>query len=157
MGLRKEILWKVPLFCIFAGVVAYHTIIFLIGRFAIVILPDGAITADNTRMLIIYGAMFIVTLVVGGRFFFRNMTRKEIFFSASIIVVIGLIMVLIQWAFNITTGPGAVFFVYIYQISAWSSIIPQFLNRVIENPWLNALIGKLTPYLFILFGKKEQV
>lgn len=154
---NKKNFWKVPLFCITAGVIAFNAVVFLIGRFAIVTLPDGTITTDNTRVLIIYGAIFIVTLIVGGKVFFRNMTRKEIFFSASIIVAIGLIMDLTQGVFNLTTGPGAVFLMYAYQIFEWSSIIPQLLYLVNENLKLASFIGSFTPYLFILFGKKEQV
>lgn len=87
--------------------------------------------------------------------FFRSMTRKDIFFSASIIVVIGLIINLTQWAFNLTTGPCAIFFMYASQIFEWSSIVPQLLYRINENIWLASVIGSLTPYLFIPFGKKE--
>lgn len=155
MKVRKEILWKVPLYCILAGVISFNTVVYLIGRFMIVTLPDGTITSDSTRMLIGYGAIFIVTIIVGGMVFFRNMTRKEIFFSASIVVAIGLIMNSLQWAFNLTTGTVAVFFMYASQIFEWSSIVPLLLYRVDENLWLGAFIGSLTPYLFILFGKKE--
>jgi predicted small integral membrane protein len=155
--IRKKVLWKVPLFCIVTGVIAFNVIVFLVGRFTIVTLPDGTITSDNTRVLIMYGVIFIVALIVGGIGFFRNMTRKEIFFSASIVVAFGLIMNLTQWAFNLTTGPGAVFFMYASQIFEWSSIVPQLLYRVNGNPWLGAFIGSLTPYLFIPFGKKESV
>ncbi|MDD4843152.1 MAG: hypothetical protein PHU31_02305 [Anaerotignum sp.] len=154
---NKKMFWKVPLFCIAAGVIAFNAVVFLVGRFTIITLPDGSITADNTRVLIIYGGVFIGTLLVGGKVFFRSMTRKDIFFSASIIVVIGLIMNLTQWAFNLTTGPYAVFFMYASQIFEWSSIIPQLLYRINENIWLASVIGSLTPYLFIPFGKKEQV
>lgn len=157
MKIRKEVLWKVPLFCIIAGAISFHAMLFLSGRFTVVTLPDGSITLDNTRTLMIYGAIFIVTLIAGGMVFLRGMTRKEIFFSASIVVAFGLIMNLNQWAFNLTTGPGAVFFMYASQIFAWSNVIPQLLYRVNGNLWLGALIGSLTPYLFILFGKKEQV
>lgn len=157
MKIRKKIFWKVPLFCIVASMIAFNAVVFLIGRFTIVTLPDGTITSDNTRVLLVYGAIFIVTLIVGGMVFFRNMTRKEIFFSASIIVAISLIMDLTQWAFNLTTGPGAVFFMYASQIFEWSSIVPQLLYRVNENLWFGAFIGSLTPYLFIPFGKREQV
>lgn len=153
----EKIFWKVPLFCITAGVIAFYVEVFLMIRFVIVKLPDGTIKTDNTRELIIYGSIFIVTLIGGGIIFFRNMTRKEIFFSASIIVAIGLIMDLTQWAFNLTTGAGAVFFMYASQIFEWSSIVPQLFHRVNENLWLASVIGSLTPYLFIPFGKKEQV
>jgi len=155
MKIRKNTYWRVPLFCIAAGVITFNAVVYLIGRFMIVTLPGGAVTTDSTRMLIAYGAIFILTLIVGGVFFFRNMTRKEIFYSASIIVALSLIVVLIQWAFNVTTGPIAVFYMYASQAFEWSSIIPLLLFRVNGNLWLGALIGSLAPYLFILFGKKS--
>lgn len=155
MKISKKILWKVPLFCIIAGVIAFNAVVYLIGRFMIVTLPDGTITADSTRMLIGYGVIFIVTVIVGGMVFFKNMTRKEIFFSASIVVAIGLLMNAIQLAFNLTTGTVAVFFMYASRIFEWSIIVPLLLYRVNENLWIGAFIGSLTPYLFILFGKKE--
>ncbi|MBW9154619.1 hypothetical protein [Clostridium estertheticum] len=155
MKISNKILWKAPLFCILAGVIAFNAVVYLIGRFMVVTLPDGTITSDSTRELIVYGAIFIVTVIVGGIVFFRKMTRKEIFFSASIVVAIGLLMNVLQWAFNLTTGTVAVFFIYASRIFDWSSIVPLLLYRVNVNLWLGAFIGSLTPYLFILFGKKE--
>lgn len=155
MKISKKVLWKVPLFCILAGVITFNAIVHLLGRFMLVTLPDGTITTDSTRMLMVYGVIFIVTLIVGGMVFFRDMTRKEIFFSASIVVAIGLIMYMLQLALNLTTGPIAVFFMYASQIFEWSSIVPLLWYQFSENLWLGEFIGSLTPYSFILFGKKE--
>ena len=157
MKISSKNLWKVPIFCIIAGWLASNTVVYLIGRFMTVIHPDGTITSDNTRILIGYGAIFIVTLIVGGMVFFRNMTRKEIFFSASIIVGFGLLMNVIQWAFNLTTGTGALFFLFTFTSLSfeWSSFVPLLLFRVIGYTWVGVFIGSLTPYLFIIFGKKE--
>ncbi|MFA5536581.1 MAG: hypothetical protein WDA53_05365 [Bacillota bacterium] len=154
MKMSKKKLWKVPLYCIFAGIITFYATVNFLGRFMITRLPDGTITLDNTNALIIHGGIFILVLIAGGLFFYRDMTRKEIFFSASIIVIIGLMMTLTQWAFNLTTGPGAVFFIYASLAFEWSNIVPQLLYRVNENLWLGAFIGNLTPYLFIIFGKK---
>lgn len=156
MKAKMSIIWKVPVFCAVAGVIAYYLVVFWLGRFAIVTLPDGTITVDHTRELIIYGAMFVVTLIFGGLVFFRNMTQKEIFFSATIIVAVGLMMNLTQWAFNLTTGTGAVFFMYASRIFEWSSVVQLLVYRVSGNIWIGAFIGSLTPYLFIPFGKKAQ-
>lgn len=153
MKTSKSKLWKVPLYCIFVGVIAFYIVVNFLGKFMVTTLPDGRITLDNTHALIIHGVIFILALIVGGLVFFRNMTRKEIFFSASIIVVFGLIVTLTQWVFNLTTGPGTIFFIYASLAFEWSSIVPQLLYRVNENLWLGAFIGNLTPYLFILFGK----
>lgn len=152
----QKILWKVPAFCMIAGVIAFYAVVYLFGRFTIVTLPDGTITSDSTRALIMYGAIFIVSLFIGGKVFFRNMTRKEIFFSASILVAIGFIMNFIQWAFQLTTGSGAIFFMYTSQMFEWSSFVTQLLLRFIKNIWIVTLLSNFTPYFFILFGKKEQ-
>lgn len=97
----------------------------------------------------------ILTLLIGGSVFLREMTRKDLFYSASIIVAAGIIMNLFQWVFNLTTGPGAIFFMYISRAFEWSNIVPQLLHRANLNPWLGAFIGRLTPYLFIPFGKSD--
>ncbi|WMI80568.1 hypothetical protein [Anaerotignum sp. MB30-C6] len=154
MNMRK--IWKVPLFCIIAGVITFKVAVFLFSGFTIVTLPDGTITTNNTRQLIIYGAIFIVTLILGGMLF-RNMTKKEIFFSASIMVVISLITNLTQWAFNITSGPALSYYIYLGMIFEWSSAVTLLLCQVIENLWVVSIISSFTPYLFIPFGIKEQV
>jgi hypothetical protein len=156
MGIKKKTLWRVPLFCILAGVVSFNAIVFLAGRLITVRLPDGSVTADHTRVLILYGAIFVATVMLGGLVFFRNMTRKEIFFSASIVVAFGLATNLTQWALGLTTGRGAVFFLYASQIFEWSSVVPLLLYRLHQNLWLGACVGSLTPYLFIPFGKKGR-
>ncbi len=155
MKIRKSTLYRVPLFCILSGIIAYHAAIFFMTHFAVVKLPDGTVSIDDTRVFIIYSALFAATLFIGGRIFFRSMTRKEIFLSASIIVALGLFIDFIQWAFHLTSGPGAVFFMYTSQIFEWSSIVPQLLYKLTHNPWLGSILGSLTPYLFLLFGKKE--
>lgn len=155
MKIRKNTLWRVPLFCLVAGVIAFYVVVFFLSRLAIVRLSDGTITLDNTKILIIYGAILIVSLIVG-RAFFRNITRKEVFFSASIVVVIGLIIIFTQLASGVTTGSGAVFFMYAARIFEWSGFIPQLLYRVNGSIWLGAFVNCLTPYVFIPFGKKEQ-
>ncbi len=155
MNTAKKYIWKVPLFCVVSGIAMFRVAVFLLSRFAIVTLADGTITSDNTRALIVYGVIFLTTLLIGGLFIFRNMTKKEIFLSASILVVFTLTMVLIQWAFNLTTGPSAIFFVYVSQIYEWSTIVPQLLYKLNDNIWLGGVINSFTPYLFILFGRKS--
>lgn len=57
---NKKMFWKVPLFCMAAGVIAFNAVVFLVGRFTLITLPDGSITADNTRVLIIYGGVLLL-------------------------------------------------------------------------------------------------
>lgn len=82
--MRKKTLWRAPLFCAAAGMTAFYAVAFPLGRFILVTLPDGAVTADITRQRILYGGILLTTLLTGGLAFFRGMTRKELFLSASI-------------------------------------------------------------------------
>ena len=156
MNIQKKTLWKVPLFCGIAGVLVYILSVYILLRLAIVRLPDGVITADNTRVLIIYGALFVGTLLIGGLVFLRNMARKEIFFSASIVVLYGAILIFIQWAFNLTTGPGAIWMIYLFRPFEWCSVVPLIFFRINDNFWIGVAVQVLTPYLFVLFGKRSK-
>lgn len=155
MTIRKNVLWKVPLFCFAAGLVAFRAAVFLISRFAIVTLPDGVITSDNTRVDLIYALILLATLLVGGLAFFRNMTRREIFLSAAILVAFDLGLTAVQLIFDLTTGPGAVPFLYLSQLFEWRMLIPQLLYRISDSHWLIAVVSALTPFLFVPFGRSE--
>ncbi len=45
----KNILWAVPLYCVIAGIASFHILVAMVARFAIITLPDGAITTDDTK------------------------------------------------------------------------------------------------------------
>lgn len=155
MSSRKNDLWKVPLYCMIAGIVSFYLIVYVFGRFTIVTLPDGTITSDNTRILIVYGGVFVATVLVGGMFFLRKMTRKEIFFSATIIVVFQMIISLIQWILGGTTGQLGVTFMYLSRIYEWCGGISQLILTMTGNLWLGIFIQNLMPYLFIAFGQRS--
>ena len=156
MTVRKNTLWKVPIFCIITGFISFYLSVFLMSKFAIAILSDGSVTIDDTRSFIIQGIIFLLVLVIGGFLVFRNMSKIEIFFSASIVVIFQIALIFIQLIFNITTGPGAIYFFYIINlINVWSNAVTEILCKVINNVWICSFISSLTPYLFIPFGKNQ--
>ncbi len=61
----KKSFWKVPLYCMIASWICFQLEIRL-GRFAVITLPDGSVTADNTRWLIMTGILFIAINVIVG-------------------------------------------------------------------------------------------
>ena len=73
--------WKVPLFYLAAGWLRFRTAIRL-GRFAIVTLPDGPVSSDSSRWMLLSGVLFALVLAAG-LLFFRRTARRELFFSAS--------------------------------------------------------------------------
>ena len=153
MRIRKSTLWRVPVYCVLAGIAAYFLVVLLAGPFLAVTLPDGAITVDLNRQYILYGAIFVLALLLGGLVFLRHMTRLERFASASIVVAFGLLVTVIQGAFQLTTGPSAVLFAYTARVFEWCGIVPQLLMKLGLGPWLCSIAEAFVPYLFILFGQ----
>ena len=95
----KQVWWKVPVYCIAAGFISFQLMVHLLGRFTIVTLPDGSISTDQTRWLILSGVIFVFTVGIGG-FFFRKMTRREIFCSATILVLCNIVFGLLSFKSN---------------------------------------------------------
>lgn len=152
---NKKVLWKVPVYSIIVGLVLFRLNVYVLGRFMLVTLPDGSITVNETASLLLYGLMLVGTVLLGGLVFLRNMTKKEIFLSASILVVLRILAILLQWGLDATTGPLAILFLYWAEAHEWSVFISSILFRVIDNLWVCALIECFAPYLFLPFGKKE--
>ena len=151
---RKKTLWKVPVFCVVAGIIAYYLIVSILGRFAVVTLPDGSISINSTKSLLISGVLLLAALLAG-KWFLRGMTCKELFFSASIVVLYGLILLLVQWAFQLTTGPAAVWLVYLFRPFEWCSAVGQALFKLTDHLWLSSMLEMFSPYLLIVLGKKQ--
>ena len=86
----KKSWWKVPLYCMVASWICFQLEIRFLGRWAIVTLPDGSISSDNTRWMLMSAGLFLAVVCIGGFFLFRKMTRKEIFFSSSALVALNI-------------------------------------------------------------------
>ncbi len=141
--------WKVPLYCMVSGWVCYWLEILWLGKWAIVVLPDGTITSNNTRWMIMSAAVFVVVVSVGGLVFFRRMTRREIAASATVLAAVNVTLGLLSMN---SYGALAIFFV---ESIEWSSIVAQLIGRI--DPWAGAVISWVaSPYIFVLFGKKEN-
>ncbi len=144
--------WKIPLFCIVAGWICFELEVRFLGRFAIVRLPDGSITSNNTYWMIMSAVLFAITLVVGGCLFFRKMTKKELLFSASVMFVFGMICGILSQISNI------IFIMTFYsKIYTWCDITTQILFKLNVNTWVSAVVLWAVPFLFVLFGKKESI
>ena len=68
----KKSWWKVPLYCIVASWICFQLEVRFLGRWTIVTLPDGSISTDSTRRLILNIVLFIIVVAIGGFFFFRK-------------------------------------------------------------------------------------
>ena len=152
--MRKNTLFTVPLFCIAAGFASFYLIVYAVGRFAVVKAPDGSISADTGRELLIYGCVFAASLIIGGLLLFSRLTKKEIAVSATIMVVYELVIILLQTILS-PTGSLAVTFAYLGMVGEWSTFVPLILYHLTGSLLPSAALGAFTPYIFILFGKKS--
>lgn len=147
--MNQKILWHVPVFSMIAGLLCYYS-------YGPILAVLGKLT-DSGQILtwFPYIVYFVATLLVGGLVFFRNMTRKEIFFSASILVVLRVIMFAVEWV-AIHQFDRILEWNTFWTLANWWSTGVIFLGiRVIPNAWLCTFIACFAPYLFVLFGRKE--
>ena len=142
--------WKVPLYCIVASWVSFQ-LETILGRWTLVTLPDGSLTTDFTRWRIMEAVLLAAIVCVGGFLFFRRMTRKEIFFSASVLVVFNVA------AGFITSQMQPVASVYFGWMTGWSGFVSSLLSSLTQKPWLASIVQwVLPPYIFVLFGRKDE-
>lgn len=149
----KKTWWRVPLYCMIASWICWQINIHLVSRIASVILPDGTISADYTIYMIFSGVLFFTTIAVGIIYFFREMTRKELFCSASVLVVLNIVFGLISYKYKMQ---GMLTF-YWSVLSTWSSFVSELLIAIGLNIWIITIISwVLPPYLFMFFGKRNS-
>lgn len=149
----KKTWWSVPLYCMAASWIGYHLEISLLGRWAVVTLPDGALAIDSVRSMILSAVLFLAVVGIGGFLFFRRMTRREIFCSASILVVMNVVLGIFTYQTQHTFLAAALLWA---QLSQWDDVFSKLLYELGLNEWLRAaVLWILPPYTFLLFGKRE--
>lgn len=154
-NLRKSI-WRVPLIAIIAGFLYTPLYVRIVVRFGVI--KPGVI--DNKISLLTSCALLIATLVLGWALLLRNQTRRDIFVSASVVVVYGLLLFGLQFLTGSTTGPAAVVFIHLNEPLDWTIFLTELGLYVEEHagftiPFLG-YIRFFVPWLFALFGKKSS-
>lgn len=143
--------WKVPLYCLIASWICFQLEVRLLLRFAIVTMPDGSISSDSTRSLIVFAFVFVAVLLIGGLAFFRKISRRELLVSALVMVALNVVATLIAYKVQ------GMFALYWSEFTEWSIFIPQLLYKLGMEPdnFLAGVLRWLAPLLFVPFGKKE--
>lgn len=148
MNIRIKTLWRVPVYCVAAGLIA-NRLVLSMDSFTRPVQPDGSMKMDLNHMLILYGVIFAVTLLLG-RLLFRRMTRREIFWSAAILAAPSLLFELLCWVIHPAPALLSTAFVRVVQTWEWSG----FLS--VLSSWLGGMAGifpeALAPFLFVFFG-----
>ena len=150
----KKSWWSVPVYCIVAGWISFRLKVYLGSMVAISKLPDGTVTVDDTRWMILSGLIFLATLLLGGLLFFRRMEKPEVFGSATVMVIFNVVGGLVAYFFQRNAFVSS-FTIFYSEIHEWSGFISQATHNIGLNQWIGAIIVWIIPYLFVLFGKKS--
>ena len=141
---------------IIAGFLYTRMYVSIVLRFGVI--EPGVI--DEKVSLLTSLFIFIVVIIVGGVVLLRKLSRKEIFVSASVVTVYGIIITLVQFISGSTSGPAAVWFMYLSQPFEWTGFFPTAYlylqnNFGISLPFIG-WIRFFAPLLFVLFGKSNK-
>ena len=153
----KKSFWRIPLISVIAGLLYTPCYVRIVLRFGVI--EPGVI--DSKVSLLTSGGLLIVFLLLGWIALLRNETRMEIFVSASIVVVYGLLLWVIQVLSGSTTGPAAVVFMRLAMPLEWMGF-PSSLGFYLREhmsitiPFIGFL-NYFIPWLFVLKRKKASV
>ena len=154
MKLQVKNLWKVPVYCGVSSWISFYITAYL-GQFFFVVMEIGtdgviSVSVDPVRSAIFNGILFLVVLLVGGLWAFRNMTKQEIIASSAIASAMYLLIVLCQ--LMITGFPFPLILAYIQN---WISVPNSFIYSMTDNLAISAIISSFSPLLFMLFGRRR--
>ena len=155
MKLRVNTLWRVPVFYLCASWISFYLTVYL-GQFIFVVKSTGAdsvieVSTDPVRRDIFHCVLLLAVLLLGGLWAFRGMTKLEIFLSAAILVATYVVINLLQISFDV---PGSLSFT-LAKFQNLNGTISSLLLRFTDQLELSVLISDLTPFLFVLFGKRS--
>ncbi len=150
MNIKKETLWYVPVFCFFAGIISSQILIWEMRFFASENLGNGGIYVYTSRFLMFFGINFILVLIAGF-FIFRKIPRKDIFFSALLMAMIQIILLIIQTASGAVTG-----YMLFHYLSQWCTFFSTLTHEKLGSEFIGNIIQCLIPFIFVLFGKKSK-
>lgn len=148
--------WRVPLYCVAAGIVTFWVTVLIGGRF-IAVTDMGAdgiptISVDPVRSATFNGILFVAVLLIGGFWFLKGMEKREIAVSAAIASLIYLLLVAFQVFLPAVAGK---FVMQITPLQNWIAIPGALLTQLTHNVKCSIWMTNFTPFLFLLFGKKR--
>ena len=138
--------WKLPVYCLVMGWVCFELEVLVLRRFFIIIGPDNMVKSDPTGSFIVSGILLLLVVLLGGLTFCRRMSRQEVIISATVLAVLSAVLDLVCHFTNS-------FSVFWATCSEWDSFVSLLVYRIIPNEWVSAIVGWLTPFVFVPFGR----
>lgn len=157
MRIRKDVLWRVPAYFLASSWVSYYLTVYLGGFFFTVrtVGADGVteLSADPVRSALFHGAVLLLAFVAARVWALRGMTRKEIAVSAAITSGLCFVVVLVQL---VVVGFPLSLSMMLAKFQNLTGIIASWLLQLTGQFEISVLASCLTPFLFVLFGRKLE-
>lgn len=152
MRFHKNQLWKVPVYCVLAGIVSNWLTLHVGGRFCVVTMPDGSYAIDPGRSLIWYAVILLTVVGFGGLKIFRRMERRDVLASALLWTAVLALLTTVQliWGEHMIALSAA-----LSPLWDWSGFVSGVVMRFTGKVWLSAYADCLAPLLFVMLGQKD--
>lgn len=148
-------IWRVPLISIIGGFFYAPLYVQIVVRFGV--MAPGRI--DDGVTLAASGGILLSVLVLGGALLLRKQSRKEIFVSAGVVFVYGILVCLIQMFVGNIKGSAAVIFMYLFQPLEWTGFFSELFSYLQDHFQVSLPIiwwfRFFVPFIFVLFGRKQ--
>lgn len=152
MKIRKETLWRIPLYYLLASWISFYLLVWLYS-FCIVktVGADGVtnVSTNPVATTLIGMAVLLSVLLIGGFWLCRTMTRREVVVSSGILSAVYFL-----WVLSELVSPGWDAFLPGGSVMSLNAEVGSLLFRLTGQLELSALIASFTPMLFVLFGRK---
>ena len=144
----KKSCWQVSSYCLIASYLGFLLMGKVLGRFALITLPDGTTSHDPTLWLQLSSIPLALSLLVAF-LLFRRMTRRELLCSVAVAVTLSAVFSLLSLTQSFTFAWLSSMMVY------WADFVCTFLHRLIPLGWLYMICTWTLPFVFVLFGKQD--
>lgn len=157
MGKLKEYkhsIWRVPLIAVLAGFLYTPLYVRLVVPFGV--LAPGVIARKVS--LLVSAGIFLAVLAAGGLGLLRKQSKKELFVSAALVVIYGLLLTLPTLLPGSPSGPAAMALLYLSKPLEWTGVFSELFLYLQELYGISlpviGWLGLLAPFLFVPFGRK---
>lgn len=164
MELWKKPIWRVPLVLAALGVI--NRLLSLAGALIWGSIqrargpgPDGSIVISTGYLSEIMTVLGALLFWWAGWRFVRGLTRREIFWSASIMALVNAALLAAEQIGQAVTGSYPMWVYRLWVLAEGSGWVSQLFLRLFlavgsaSNLWV--IPGVLAPYLYLVFGKKS--
>jgi hypothetical protein len=148
-------IWRVPAIAIIGGYIGWYILVRLL-TFTHVVQSDGTVLTDYGRQVMIYILYTVLFVGITGFLFLRKMSRKEIFWSATVVVLLNLLLTAASYLVGPMSGTDAIIFMRLSMPFEWMDFPHTLIHYITgEYTWLGSVLRGLMPYLYLFFGKKN--